>query len=135
MNWINAIVFGLVAFFVLYDLYDALRKFIGHNPNGPSIFARIKAWWPGFVKRHIVDDDPFDDESHSATRNAAENNDPTSDMIEAAIYAAKEDGCAAPAYLCKSNGVCPGFCYHGDGKERAHLAQMWLVSHGISEAE
>lgn len=34
------------------------RKYLGYNPTAPSAWERFKAWWPGFVKRHIVDDDP-----------------------------------------------------------------------------
>jgi hypothetical protein len=49
-------------------VYDAFSHFIGYNPKAPSAWARLKAWWPGFVKRHIVDDDPYDDESHAKTR-------------------------------------------------------------------
>lgn len=49
-------------------IYDACAHFIGYNPAAPSAWARLKAWWPGFVKRHIVDDDPYDDESHAKTR-------------------------------------------------------------------
>ena len=33
-------------------------------------WTEIRAWWKSFVKRHIVDDDPYQDESHSATRYA-----------------------------------------------------------------
>jgi len=65
---VNIIIIALVSFFVLYDLYSACRSFIGHNPNAPRALARLKAWWPGFVKRHIVDVDPYQDEGHSITR-------------------------------------------------------------------
>ena len=65
---INIAIFVIICLFVIYDLYSACRSFIGHNPNAPRALARLKAWWPGFVKRHIVDVDPYDDEGHSITR-------------------------------------------------------------------
>ena len=65
---INIAIFVIIGLFVIYDLYSACRSFIGHNPNAPGAWARIKAWWPGFVKRNIVDIDPCDDEGHSIAR-------------------------------------------------------------------
>ena len=65
---VNIMILAIAAIFSAYVIYSACRKYIGHNPQAPSLWSRIKAWWPGFVKRHIVDDDPYQDESHSSTR-------------------------------------------------------------------
>lgn len=65
---VNAIVLGLIGIFLVYCIWDACRKFIGRNPNAPGFVARLRAWWPGFVTRHIVDNDPFAHEGHSKTR-------------------------------------------------------------------
>ena len=66
----NILIFIVAGAFSVYVLYSACRKYIGRNPQAPSLWARVKAWWPGFVKRHIVDDDPYQDESHAGTRYA-----------------------------------------------------------------
>lgn len=68
MDLLQMLVIAVVAFFCIVFWRDGFRKFIGYNPAAPSLWARLKAWWPGFVKRHIVDDDPYDDESHAETR-------------------------------------------------------------------
>ena len=65
---VNIIVLSAIGLFIVFCAYDSARKFIGHNPNAPRALARLKAWWPGFVKRHIVDVDPYQDEGHSITR-------------------------------------------------------------------
>lgn len=67
---INIMILAVAAIFSAYVLYSVCRKYIGLNPQAPSPWARVKAWWPGFVKRHIVDDDPYQDESHAGTRYA-----------------------------------------------------------------
>lgn len=67
---VNILIFIVAGAFSIYVLYSACRKYIGLNPQSPSLWARIMAWWPGFVKRHIVDDDPYQDESHAGTRYA-----------------------------------------------------------------
>lgn len=68
MTLLQILVIAVVAFFCIVFVRDGLKHYIGYNPSAPSLWSRIKAWWPGFVKRHIVDDDPFDDESHAETR-------------------------------------------------------------------
>jgi len=65
---INLLIYAVAAAFSAYVLITACRNFVGYNPTAPSAWARVKAWWPGFVKRHIVDDDPYQDESHADTR-------------------------------------------------------------------
>ena len=65
---VNIIVLSAIGLLIVFCAYDSARKFIGHNPNAPSLRARIKAWRPGFVKRHIVDVGPYQDEGHSITR-------------------------------------------------------------------
>jgi len=65
---VNIIVLSAIGLFIVFCAYDSARKFIGHNPNAPRALARLKAWWPGFVKRHTVDVDPYQDEGHSITR-------------------------------------------------------------------
>ena len=67
---VNILILAVAAIFSAYVVYSACRKYIGHNPQAPRLWARVKAWWPGFVKRHIVDDDPYQDESHAGTRYA-----------------------------------------------------------------
>ena len=67
---VNILILAIAAIFSAYVIYSACRKYIGLNPKAPSLWARIKAWWPGFVKRHIVDDDPYQSELHAATRYA-----------------------------------------------------------------
>jgi hypothetical protein len=46
--------------FAIKVIYDAFSHFIGYNSKAPSAWARLKVWWPGFVKRHLVDDYPLD---------------------------------------------------------------------------
>jgi hypothetical protein len=61
---INVIVIFLIGVFIFYCIVDSARKYIGYNPNP-------KPWreqWKTFVKKHIVDEYPYDDESHSKTR-------------------------------------------------------------------
>lgn len=65
---INLLIYAVAAAFSIYVIITACRKYIVYNPAAPSVWTRIKAWWPGFVKRNIVDDYPYDDESHAATR-------------------------------------------------------------------
>ena len=65
---VNILILVIAAIFSAYVVYSACRKYLGYNPQVPSLWERVKAWWPGFVKRHIVDDDPYQDESHSSTR-------------------------------------------------------------------
>lgn len=65
---VNILIYVIAGAFSVYVFYSACRKYIGLNPQAPSLWERIKAWWPGFVKRHIVDDDPYQDESHAGTR-------------------------------------------------------------------
>ena len=65
---VNILIIAIAAIFSGYVIYSACRKYLGYNPQAPSLWERVKAWWPGFVKRHIVDDDPYQDESHAATR-------------------------------------------------------------------
>lgn len=67
---VNILIFIVAGAFSVYVLYSACRKYIGRNPQAPSLWSRVKARWPGFVKRHIVDDDPYKDESHAGTRYA-----------------------------------------------------------------
>lgn len=67
---VNILILVIAAVFSSYVIGSACRKYIGLNPQAPSLRARIKAWWPGFVKRNIVDDDPYQDESHAGTRYA-----------------------------------------------------------------
>ena len=66
----NILILSIAAIFSAYVIYSACRKYIGYNPQATSLWTRVKAWWPGFVKRHIVDDDPYQDEGHAATRYA-----------------------------------------------------------------
>lgn len=68
MTLLQILVIAVVALFCILFVRDGLKHFIGYNPSAPNLWARIRAWWPGFVKRHIVDDDPYDDESHAETR-------------------------------------------------------------------
>ena len=65
---INLLIYAVAAAFSVYVIISACRNFVGYNPDAPSAWTRLKAWWPGFVKRNIVDDDPYDDESHAITR-------------------------------------------------------------------
>jgi len=65
---VNLLIYAVAVAFSVYVIVTACRNFVGYNPTAPSAWARLKAWWPGFVKRNIVDDDPYDDESHAATR-------------------------------------------------------------------
>jgi len=65
---INLLIYAVAAAFSVYVIVTACRNFVGYNPTAPSAWTRLKAWWPGFVKRNIVDDDPYDDESHAITR-------------------------------------------------------------------
>ena len=65
---INLLIYAVAAAFSVYVIVTACRNFVGYNPTAPSAWARVKAWWPAFVKRHIVDDDPYQDESHAGTR-------------------------------------------------------------------
>ena len=67
---VNILIFIVAGAFSAYVIGSVCRKYIGLNPQAPSLWARIKAWWPGFVKRHIVDDDPYKSELHAATRYA-----------------------------------------------------------------
>ena len=67
---VNILIFIVAGVFSAYVIGSVCRKYIGRNPQAPSLWARIKAWWPGFVKRHIVDDDPYKSELHAATRYA-----------------------------------------------------------------
>ena len=62
---INLLIYAVAAAFSAYVLITACRNFVGYNPTAPSAWARVKAWWPGFVKRNIIDD-----ESHAGTRYA-----------------------------------------------------------------
>ena len=39
------------------------------------LLARLREWWKSFVKRHIIDDAPENDEGHSATRTLDEVNE------------------------------------------------------------
>lgn len=64
---VNLLIYAVATAFSVYVIISACRKYIIYNPTAPSAWIR-KAWWPGFVKRNIVDDYPYDDESHAATR-------------------------------------------------------------------
>jgi hypothetical protein len=64
--FVSVIVIAII--FGGYVASSAWRKYVGHNPSAPSIWSQIRAWWPGFVKRHIVDWGPYDDESHASAR-------------------------------------------------------------------
>ena len=106
-----------------------------------------------FVKAHIVDEDPYQDEGHSATRYAPESGESPiarearkaaevgtarPEEIEAAKYASNPDKhglCDAPGQLC---GICPAFnecCNSGDPKARSEVARQWLLDHGINPDE
>ena len=65
---VNILILVIAAIFSAHVLCSACRKYLGYNPQAPSLWKRFKAWWPGFVKRNIVDDDPYQDESHARTR-------------------------------------------------------------------
>ena len=53
---VNIVFLSLTFAFIIYCAVSAGRKFIGYNPEAPSLRERWKAW----VKRNIVDDDPYD---------------------------------------------------------------------------
>lgn len=57
---LQIVVVAATALFCYLFARDLARKYVGHNPSATSLWKRIKAWWPGFVKRHIVDYDPYD---------------------------------------------------------------------------
>ena len=78
---VNILILVIAAIFSAYVIYSACRKYLGYNPQAPSLWARIKAWWPGFVKRHIVDDDPYQSELHAATRYADDGEYPYWDKV------------------------------------------------------
>lgn len=103
-----------------------------------------------FVKENIVDDDPYQDEGHSATRyepgespiarearKAAEAMEPTPDQIAAARYAIRPNKhglCDAPGYLCENCPALDSCCESGNPSEdRAKTARAWLAAHGIPE--
>lgn len=65
---VNVIVLGAISVFLVYCIWDSCRHFIGRNPDAPGFVKRLCAWWPGFVKRHIVDDAPESHEDHAGTR-------------------------------------------------------------------
>lgn len=105
------------------------RKYLGHNPTAPSALARIKAWWPGFVKRHIVDDDPFD--SIPPYENPSQQ---AIDSVRAAVKA-KTEVCGGPLMFdtptpCE---LCPvrGYCRNMDRERRYHMAIDWLKAHRL----
>ena len=85
-------------------IVSAARKFIGYNPAAPSAWARLKAWWPGFVKRHLVDDDPYDDETHAVARYYDK---PTAEQIECARAASAEGRACGSVLSPTTNDAMP----------------------------
>lgn len=112
---------------------------------------RVKA----FVKAHIVDEDPYQDEGHSATRYAPE---PGESPIAREARKAAEVGAARPeeiegARLILKYGTCSGHmdirCGGDDNNcpgpnsrcdgwhchRQAESAHRWLLNHGINPDE
>ena len=114
---------------------------------------RVKA----FVKAHIVDEDPYQDEGHSATRYAPE---PGESPIAREARKAAEVGITPEEmsarlinsrdpddYDDKTTGICDGVpsCSHcfgcsGDGRGKTSAmvkeeARNWLLDHGINPDE
>ena len=128
---VNILIFIVAGLFSVYVLYSACRKYIGRNPQAPSLWARFKAWWPGFVKRHIVDDDPYQDESHAGTRYA-------DDYIDWAMvpkgydWVAADDKKSACGWICafpsRPDGDLPGIWRVGhDGEEYIPLSADAII--------
>jgi len=64
---VNIVFLSLTFAFIIYCTISALRKFIGHNPNAPSLWQRIKPKLQAFAARWIIDDDAYS-EDHAAGR-------------------------------------------------------------------
>ena len=57
---VNTIVLSAIGIFILYCILSALP--IGHNEFAPTLWARLGVRWRAWVKRNIVDYDPYDSE-------------------------------------------------------------------------
>lgn len=107
-----------------------------------------------FVKDHIVDDDPYDNEGHSATRyepqpgespiarearKAAESMEPTKEQIEVARHVAVSGECGDnDCARCPAYPECHTF-WPEDGRRydirKAAWFRAWLAAHNIPEVE
>lgn len=109
------------------------RKYLGYNPTAPSAWERFKAWWSGFVKRHIVDDDPYDKPERFEAW-AHKYDKPTPEQIECARRAVKASvgECDCQNHVCALGHNCPVDAYCPCDKDaRYHVALAWLHAHGI----
>ena len=64
---VNIVFLSLTFAFIIYCAWSALRKFIGYNPDAPSLWQRIKPKLQAFIARHNIDEDAYS-EDHAKRR-------------------------------------------------------------------